>query len=784
MKSQQENNSKYTSSTPFTSILSPEDYSGNCNHCPNGNIQFRFSCNNTLSSSFHSSFLQDINPKYFTSFSQNNDYIITLPPFINDKILQDFIFISKNGIGEYEDDLSPNMKHIFLLIKVSEYFQCEKISIELLTLVIKTYKSFLVGDIAFLFLLISYRKLTHCSSLKKECDNLWFELFYICLEKIGNNIQIITNNYNTILKRYFDKKIIEEIVNKAFEFLILGNFILIQGDTVSGSNNTLGCEVEEENPNTYDDSNNCSNLDLNDKNGHKSNFISLKEVEKLLNIISDLRNQNNFFDLMNNEYRIINSNDTIQELSQMPVPTLMIRLPKSVDNNYYEEYPIDINLNGKQIMFSIWYKNLDDTLYISIKLSGDNNDEKLCFKMFTVLTVVKLTNESNEILNSSGNQENINYLSNNKNMYTIFKLSNYTKVINEYSNVPANGVNVNKYLLVKIYFKLCYIHSVLASFLLKNFETLSKEENIRKLPKNIFWLILKNKYINVKSENEIVKALNLWLDDDLNVKEDISEILNYIQWERVDRPFLFEFLIKYYNLFTNKEEVANIISNNCGTNFENVFQWLFEASKKINYPKLIRDVNQRHAFEFINTIDNIKKEYSKKEESSNTNTMNIITKNVKKEKNGGNNNVQSGITSSFFNSSINNINTNALNSNNASNKNTISLNLKDAFIKNLLIKKENKKQIVNQNANNNNGHLKPKKMKRIEKVSQPHKDRNQQYNYFTLSKSNSFSINKKRNEINSKNKANSYFYGNNTIESIPSNSNSKLVKSKTMQTNK
>ena len=73
MKSQQENNSKYTSSTPFTSILSPEDYSGNCNHCPHGNIQFRFSCNNTLSSSFHFSFLQDINPKDFTSFSQNND---------------------------------------------------------------------------------------------------------------------------------------------------------------------------------------------------------------------------------------------------------------------------------------------------------------------------------------------------------------------------------------------------------------------------------------------------------------------------------------------------------------------------------------------------------------------------------------------------------------------------------------------------------------------------------------------------------------------------------------
>lgn len=784
MKSQQENNSKNTSSTPFTSILSPEDYSGAYNHFPHGNIQFRFSGSNTLSSSFHSSFLQDINPKYFSSFSQSNDYIITLPSFINDKILQDFIFVSKNGIGEYEDELSPNMKHILSLIKVSEYFQCEKISIELLNLVVKSYKTFLDGDIAFLFLLISYRKLTYCSSLKKECDNIWFELFYICLEKIGNNIQIVTSNYNTIIKRYFDKKIIEEIVNKVFEFLILGNFILIQGDTVSGSHNTLGYGDEEGNPNICDDSNKCSGLDLNDKNVPKSNFISLKEIEKLLNIISDLRNQKNFFDLMNNEYRIINSNDTIQELSQMPVPTLMIRLPKSVDNNYYEEeYPIDINLNGKQIMFAIWYKSLDDTLYISIKLSGDSNDDKLCFKMFTVLTVVKLTNESNEILNSSGNQENINYLSNIKNTYTIFKLSNYTKIINEYSNTPANGVNVNKYLSIKIYFKLCYIHSVLASFLLKNFESLSKDENIRKLPKNIFWLILKNKYLNVKTENEIVKALGLWLDDDLNVKEDISEILNYIQWDKVDRPFLFEFLIKYYNLFTNKEEVTNIISNNCGTNFENVFKWIFEASKKINYPKIIREVKQRNAFEFINTIDNIKREYSKKEESPSTVKTNNIGKNIKKEKNGGNNNPPSGVTSSFFNSSVNNINTNALNSNIASNKNTISFNMKDMFIKNFLMKKENKKQTP-QNNNNDSSHLKPKKMRRIEKVGPPQKEKNLQYNYFTLSKSNGFSVNKKRNEINNKTKTNSSFYGNNTLESIPNISNTKLIKSRTMQTNK
>ena len=135
----------------------------------------------------------------------------------------------------------------------------------------------------------------------------------------------------------------EEI--KAFEFLILGNYILIQSETTT-ANNTVGCEEDSINQSYDGNSDNISSL--SNKNERKANFISLKGVEKLLDILSDLRGQKNFFDLMNHEYRIINSQDTIRELSQMPIPTLMIRLPKTVDVNYYEEYSIDISVNGKQ----------------------------------------------------------------------------------------------------------------------------------------------------------------------------------------------------------------------------------------------------------------------------------------------------------------------------------------------------------------------------------------------------------------------------------------------------
>lgn len=755
MKSHQDNNtSKYTSSTPFTSIISPEDYcTNNIQSSCHGNIKFKFA-NNTLSSPFHYSFLYEINPTYFSSFSPNSDYIVTLPKFITIKMLQDFIFISKNGIGEYEDEIAPNLKTIYNLVKVSEFFQNEKISTDLLSIIVSSYKGYLSNEVIFCFLSLSYKKLSYSSMMKKECDNIWFDIFYICLEKIGTNISLITSNYHSIIKKFFEPKIIEEIINKAFEFLILGNYILIQSETTT-ANNTVGCEEDSINQSYDGNSDNISSL--SNQNERKANFISLKGVEKLLDILSDLRGQKNFFDLMNHEYRIINSQDTIRELSQMPIPTLMIRLPKTVDVNYYEEYSIDISVNGKQIMFAIWYKSLDDTLYISIKLNGDNNDEKLCFKMFTILTVVNIgigesTNPSelNEIITNSAHQENINYLSNNKSMYTIYKLGNYNKLINEYcANANCSNIMNNNSLVVKIFFKFCYVHSVLASFLLKNFESLSNDVNIRKLPKNLFWLILKNKYLNIKSDNEIINALKLWLDDDLNIKEDIGEILNFIQWNKIEKERIFEFLIKYYNLFPNKTEVFDIISNNCGMNFQYIFEWIFTASLHINYPKLICQLKKKNTIEFMNIIDNIKKE-SKKENGGEPKS--VKTTKIKK------NNIVSG-TSSFFNSGIENINTNALNSNTTTQKNTIFSNTKDMFIQKIMMKNNTttingtkKTYHCNKAQVNTSIQLKPKKMKRIENISIKHSNTihnskgvsptKDKYNYFTLSKNNSFSIKK------------------------------------------
>ena len=160
---------------------------------------------------------------------------------------------------------------------------------------------------------------------------------------------------------------------------------------------------------------------------------------------------------------------------------------------------------------------------------------------------------------------------------------------------------------------------------------------------------------------KIINGLNLWLDDDLNIKEDIGEILNFIQWNKIEKERIFEFLIKYYNLFPNKTEVFDIISNNCGMNFQYIFEWIFTASLHINYPKLICQLKKKNTIEFMNIIDNIKKE-SKKENGGEPKS--VKTTKIKK------NNIVSG-TSSFFNSGIENINTNALNSNTTTQKNTI-----------------------------------------------------------------------------------------------------------------
>ena len=621
-----DNHSKYTESNPRT-ILVTDDLNDNSPY--QGNIKFKFSDNSTAS--YDLSTISSINPFFFSTMSNQNQVEILLPPYITPNLLMEFLFIVKNGFADLEDSPPDSCSKILSLIKISDFFQNENISSQIVSDVIIPRLNF---DNSLEYLQFAYEKLIKITESNEECDPLYFDLFYKCLEILGKNVHLFIKQLNKI--RLLDKKIIDELIQKCFSSLIFGNYILVEkeSDTIDGH------EIEGEN--YFDEET------QTDQGSRSTNFISLKSLESLISFLYETNKCFNFFDLLTMEYMNIFSNETIKELENLPNPTFQIKIPYDFDN-YYEEYSINFSINEKKIIFVLFYKKSDDTFNVCIKLGDTSNcyqenssdtsrlepernldnkypgaEDKYCFKIFTFLSIVKINDDSN-IRGIS--QTNVKSLSNNKSMHSIFKISNFknlfkNKIVTTLSpheglcfpslnkitidnegmlcmnqnNDSSLSIYSNDFFSITINLKLCFIHSALTSFFLKNFSSLSEDKNIFKISKQLLVLIIKNKYLSKKSEDDIVKALINWLNDEINIKEDISELFEVIKWEKVKDEYIFEFIMKYAHMISGEE--SEII-------FLNAFEKKHQS--KTVLPILISLIRAAHKVDYNSVFTLMKK---------------------------------------------------------------------------------------------------------------------------------------------------------------------------------
>lgn len=461
--------------------------------------------------------LSEITPSLFSHF--NPDEQLYLPSWITVEDLSSFCSIYEKGI-EYVTDFMDKTK----LLKMSEYFENDNFTFSLISDVIIPRLSI---ENSLNYLLISYDKLKTASQCGGEVDNIWFDFFIKCLEIVGKNLSYYFKKGKTSDIAILDTKILDELYEKFSSFLISNNYLLtddISLDTLRGS------------------------------------AILVSNLEMMIEFLMKYRSQKNFFDLLTNEYMTICGEDNIDELNSLPNPTFLLKINTNEIDSYYEEYKIDISMNMKQIVFIVFYRKSDDSFNVAFKLienntvygsngSGSNNNNNNSnnprnnggsFKIITFLSSVVIEEFSNR-------QINVKSISNNKSMHTIYKINNTRNLINaSYSGVNnINNGSESNYITLKIYLKPCFIHSMLTSFLLFNFGNLYNEVNISKISKQLLVLILKNKNFNVVNEDKIVMALLNWLDDEINIKEDILEIVEYIKWENVSLSLFFEFIVKY-----------------------------------------------------------------------------------------------------------------------------------------------------------------------------------------------------------------------------------------------
>ena len=256
------------------------------------------------------------------------------------------------------------------------------------------------------------------------------------------------------------------------------------------------------------------------------------------------------------------SEDNLNEINSLPNPTFLLKLNLNDLNDYYEEYPINnlFNLNDNmKLIIIVYYKKKEDTFNIALRLSKDKNEKTLSgFDIFTFLSLASVEEIDNK-------QVNVKSLFNNKSMYEILKIQNFKKIL---SSKKKENPLLDDYLTIKLYLKPCFLYTLLCNYLFYNLENSYDNKNITKISKNLLSILIQKKYLvpnefkkslNNIDDDKIVICLINWLNDEMNINEDISNIIKNIRWEYVSLSLIFEFLIKYSN-HIESEDIELIFS--------------------------------------------------------------------------------------------------------------------------------------------------------------------------------------------------------------------------------
>ena len=571
-------------------------------------------------------------------------YIIRAPYGITKNDFLEFmdIYAKRWQIKPDEKHIGNDCKKLFPILKLMEFFGNEYINVQVITYIILPEIN---SNIAIDLIIFSYDKLCYFSEKGREANDCYFELFYNSLEELSKDEMMIIRNIDKLIS--LDIKIIEELMQKTFRNLIFGKYFIERNDNSSNNNNESA--LLDVNQNSYFDENELQSKDFNNRikkedpmiNIPNKKIITTNNLKHLISILIKKNNLDNIFSLLTKEYMSLLSSESISELQNMPNPSFQVKIPLSIYENYYEEFPLDININNQLITLVIFYKISDKSINACIKLASRNKDKnkilnkddekskyKYSFDILTLLTNVTVTKGQEKKIIAI--QNNLTSMSNNKSMYSILKIPHFNSEIINNSNTTTNSYLTNcntnlitnndnsslrinnekqeEYIFIIFQIRLCYIYSVLSSYLLQDFDDYANDKNISKLSKQLFVLLIKNQKLNKKNENNLIKSILLWLDDEINIKEDISEVFYLIKWEEIEDDLIFELLIKYSHIILNDENLENffleiylnkfcqnknlMVGNTIEKVVEKVVLKLFKAMKKIEYHKLFGQVKK------------------------------------------------------------------------------------------------------------------------------------------------------------------------------------------------
>ena len=416
-------------------------------------------------------------------------------------------------------------------------------------------------------------------SYNKDIISIWFNLFFMCIDITSNNLGYYfeNNNYTQYLIK-LDKKIFEELINRFINYITNNNYLfedeanlilkkIKESFNIKEDNNDIEYShrtVSKESllscilililirNNTYSLTEDKDLIDKNNIDNSRTSynnfncFLMSKFNADFLKYNSNSQQLSNIItidDILRNlitEYMSINLNENINEIYEYSKPTFTYNIKRNFEN-IYEEIPLLVKNNRLIIYLIIFYKKIDDSLEISIKINENYNIEEniLPSFIFKNLNYVFTLN-----INSLKDFEDYklidiihSYNINNKSL--LFKLNNFKK---RYNEITCNSSTYNL-ITIKINMKINYIYSnfilVINKLLVNNYsndiDCLKNINNIFLIPKDTFFCIIKQIHYELLAIYDkdyyydyILLIIIKWLEDKNNLFNNLEELINLL----------------------------------------------------------------------------------------------------------------------------------------------------------------------------------------------------------------------------------------------------------------
>ena len=254
-------------------------------------------------------------------------------------------------------------------------------------------------------------------------------------------------------------------------------------------------------------------------------------LNDIVNLLKNVRNISNIYDLVSNEYLRLDSTEYSNDITACK-PTISFNFKK---NKIFDQEINKIIIEEIDFSFNL-IKISNNSFEVNYKVMSSNHMSN--FKLISLQFIINF--KQHLALTKNINKHVIsNYDKTYNNIIVIKDISGFLSKMNNQDEVG-----------LRIYIKITFIDSLIQNYIVFNYKDCFNDQKLKILSKYNLVSLLSNPFLIKENEDQLVVTIGTWLLDEKNINEEICNLFDLVKWKNVTIDVLFEFIIKFASILT------------------------------------------------------------------------------------------------------------------------------------------------------------------------------------------------------------------------------------------